>query len=177
MNGLVVNSDRLFVEILDETGAPCAPGQQGEVVVTDLENYGMPLIRYRMGDLASWSELNDGTQSRYPFPVLASVDGRTLDVVQSPNGNRVGGTYWTILLRNRPGIKKFQVIQESLEMVRILYVGEEGATPDFDYYRRQIGEQLGSELHVEFEETDRFDHPPGTKFRLVMSRLSKGLAA
>jgi phenylacetate-CoA ligase len=176
-DGLIVNSDRLFVEILDDEGEPCAPGEQGEVVVTDLENYGMPLIRYRMGDLARWSPDSIRGADKYPFPMLESVDGRTLDVVESPNGNRIGGTYWTILLRSKPGIKTFQVIQDDIDAIRILYVGEEGADPDFEYYRREIAGRCGPEMKVHFEETARFEHPPGTKFRLILSKISGRRAA
>ena len=172
-DGLIVNSDRLFVEILNDKGGLCAPGEQGEVVVTDLENYGMPLIRYRIGDLARWSPEAARGGEKYPFPMLESVDGRTLDVIQSPNGNRVGGTYWTILLRNRPGIEKFQVIQDQPDAIRILYVREEGAAPDFEYYRREIANQCGPELGVHFEKAENFEQPPGTKFRLVLSKISK----
>jgi phenylacetate-CoA ligase len=170
-DGLVVNSDRLYVEVLDEQGNPCAPGEQGEVVVTDLENYGMPMIRYRIGDLARWVADSARGADRYPFPMLASVDGRTLDIVRAPNGNRIGGTYWTILLRNRPGIKKFQVIQDTPTALRVLYVAEPGATPDFDYYRREIAGRCGSDLQVDFIETDQFEQAPGTKFRLILSKL------
>ena len=176
-DGLIVNSDRLFVEILNGKGEPCAPGEQGEVVVTDLENYGMPLIRYRIGDLACWSSETTRGGDKYPFPMLESVDGRTLDVIQSPNGNRVGGTYWTILLRNRPGIKTFQVIQDKPDAIRILYVGEEGAAPDFEYYRSKIEDKFGPELKVAFVETETFEQPPGTKFRLIMSKISDSTTA
>jgi phenylacetate-CoA ligase len=173
---LIVNSDRLIVEILNDKGEPCTPGEQGEVVVTDLENYGMPLIRYRMGDLASWSPETVLGAQKYPFPILESVDGRTLDIVHAPNGNRIGGTYWTILLRNKPGIEKFQVIQDAPDAIRILFTGEANAKPEFDYYRHEIAERCGAELKVDFVETDQFEQPPGTKFRLIMSRLSGGKA-
>jgi len=104
--------------------------------------------------------------------MLESVDGRTLDVIESPNGNRIGGTYWTILLRNRPGIKTFQVVQDEHDAIRILYVSEEGADPDFEYYRREIANQCGPELKILFRETEHFEQPPGTKFRLILSKIS-----
>jgi phenylacetate-CoA ligase len=170
-DGLVVNSDRLFVEILNEEGKQCPAGEQGELVITDLENYGMPLIRYRIGDLGQWAPQSSLGRDKYPFPILQSVDGRTLDIVRAPNGNRIGGTYWTILLRNRPGIKKFQVIQDRPDAIRILYEQEPGARPDFDYYRREIAGRCGPDLGVEFFETDTFEHPPGTKFRLILSKV------
>lgn len=169
--GLIVNSDRVHVEVLDDNGQPCAPGEQGEVVVTDLENYGMPLIRYRIGDLARLASDSARGAEKYPFPMLESVDGRTLDIVRAPNGNRIGGTYWTILLRDRPGIKKFQVIQDRHDAIRVLYVREPAAEPDFDHYRREIAQRCGPELQVSFTETEEFEHPAGTKFRLILSKI------
>ena len=75
-------------------------------------------------------------------------------------------------MRNRPAIKKFQVIQDRLDAIRILYAGEPGAEPDFDYYRKEIAGRCGPDLGVEFIETDTFEHPPGTKFRLILSKVS-----
>lgn len=172
VNGLLVNSDRVYVEILNSDGNSCEPGEQGEVVVTDLDNYGMPLIRYRIGDFARWALPHDSGDNSHPFPVLASVDGRTLDVVCSPTGHRIGGTYWTLLLRSKPGFRKIQVIQRSSDKVQILYSGEEGVQPDFDYFRQEIVKKCGEELRVEFVEVERFEHEPGTKFRLVISDLT-----
>lgn len=170
-SGLLVNSDRVLVEVLDKVGNPCAPGVQGEVFVTDLDNYGMPLIRYRIGDYARWAEHDAHANSRYPFPVLASVDGRTLDVVRCPGGQRVGGTYWTILLRNQAGMKRFQVVQDEVAKLRVMYERETGSALDLEAYRKDISKTCGPEMQVEFIETDKFEHEPGTKFRLVLCRV------
>jgi phenylacetate-CoA ligase len=169
--GLLINSDRIHVEILDEAGNECAPGVQGEVVVTDLDNYGMPLIRYRIGDYATRAPAFAADESKYPFPVLASVDGRTLDVVRSPTGQRVGGTYWTLLLRSRPGFVKFQVVQKEPDLVTIHFVPEHGVEPAFEYFREEIAATCGEALRVEFEAVEDLRHEPGTKFRLVISEL------
>lgn len=171
VDGLLVNSDRILVEVLDEAGNACGAGEQGEVVVTDLDNYGMPLIRYRIGDYARWASDSAHHGSNHPFPVLASVDGRTLDVVRCPGGNRVGGTYWTLLLRSRPGMKRFQVIQQEADSVTVYYELTPGGTPDFDFYRQEIAKTCGADLRVEFTQTDRFVHEPGTKFRLVICNI------
>ena len=172
LTGLAVNSDRVHVEILDEDGKHCAPGEQGEVVVTDLDNYGMPLIRYRIGDYARWSEKESAAEVGLPFPVLQSVDGRTLDVVRTASGHRIGGTYWTLLLRNKPGIRRLQVIQTEPNAVRILYLPEPDAELDFDYFRAEIAKTCGPEFNVEFVKTERFEHEPGTKFRLVLRKIT-----
>lgn len=168
VTGLMVNSDRIFVEVLDEDGRPSAPGEQGEIVVTDLDNYGMPLLRYRIADYGRWGNREEAIAAGFPFPVLASVDGRVMDVVHCPGGQRVGGTYWTLLLRSRPGLVKFQIVQKEPDRVEVLYEKEAGVEPDFAYYRQEIAKNCGPELNVDFVETSRFVHEPGTKFRLVI---------
>ncbi len=46
---------------------------------------------------------------------------------------------------------------------------EPGHAPDFAYYREQIAERCGADMKVEFVEAEEFEHPPGTKFRLILS--------
>ena len=171
--GLVVNSDRVLVEIVDERGEPCAVGNQGRILVTDLDNYGMPLIRYDIGDSASWAPSGEG-RGRLPYPVLESVEGRSLDIVSSPGGARVGGTFWTILLRKRPGFANFQVIQEKPDGVQIRYVRDsDTAEIDFAYFSSRIAEHFGVGFRCTFTEVDRIEPEANGKFRLVISRLKQ----
>ena len=132
----------------------------------------MPLIRYRVGDYARWADVSVRKSSKYPFPVLESVDGRTLDVVKCPRGQRIGGTFWTrTLLRSRPGMKRVQVIQSEPDSVQVLYQREPGCIPDLDFFREAIAERCGPELQVNFVETDNFEYTTATKFRIVICRL------
>jgi phenylacetate-CoA ligase len=168
-DGLVVNSDRILVEILDPEGNPCPAGVQGEIVVTDLDNFGMPFIRYQIGDRGAWTQ-EGSAQGRLPFPVLESVDGRSLDVVAAPNGNRIGGTFWTILFRKRPGILDFQVEQTALDHVLIRYVKDQGvANPDQQYFRDMIADACGPDMHVKFTEVDQIVPEKNGKYRVVIS--------
>lgn len=170
-DGLVVNADRIHVEILDEAGNACPPGVQGEIVVTDLDNYGMPFIRYRIGDLGVWAAPSP-TATGHKFPVLESVDGRSLDVVLAPNGNRLGGTFWTILLRTKPGIHMFQVVQEKADNITIRVVpAGAGAKVDEDYFRSQIIEKCGSEMNVFFRYEQTIEAEANGKYRVVISHL------
>ena len=170
-DGLVVNSDRIVVEILDDEGNACPPGVQGEIVVTDLDNYGMPLIRYRIGDLGVWHDPAT-VSAPLPFPILKSVDGRSLDVVVAPNGNRLGGTFWTILLRTRPGIDIFQVVQKDAENLTIRVVPERrGDTIDEKYFRNEIAKKCGDGLQVQFEYESSIEAEPNGKYRVVVSAV------
>ena len=79
-----VCSDRVKLEIVREDGTAAAPGEIGEVLVTDLDNRLMPLVRYRIGDLAEWG---GDCACGLPFPVLARVHGRRRDLVRGPGGD------------------------------------------------------------------------------------------
>ena len=80
--GLVINADRVLIELLDERGRPVPEGDLGSIYVTDLDSYAMPLIRYAIGDLAVAAPPAEGQA----YPAFARVEGRSLDVVRSPDG-------------------------------------------------------------------------------------------
>ncbi len=164
-DGLYVNSDHVHVEILDEVGNPCAPGEIGELYVTDLDNFSMPLIRYRIGDRASWA-LNKGER---PFPLIAEIEGRSMAIVKAPNGNNVGGTFWTILLRSRGQLERFQVRQTDDENLLIRYQSHESlAAADEQHFRKEIDAVCGPLMSVAFERVDSFPASKSGKHHFVI---------
>ena len=169
--GVVINADRVLIELLDERGRPVPEGDLGSIYVTDLDSHAMPLIRYAIGDLAVAAP----PSAAQTYPALARVEGRSLDVVRSPDGRAVGGTYWTILLRSRPGLRQFQVVQEQLDRLRILYRRDpDVAQPDFQHFLSGIRKTCGESVRVDFEEVDRISAEPNGKFRVVKSLVSAG---
>jgi phenylacetate-CoA ligase len=68
-----VQSERIFVEVVDDEGVPCGPGQTGRVLVTPLHNYAMPLLRYELGDYA---EVGEPCPCGRGLPVLSRILGR-----------------------------------------------------------------------------------------------------
>lgn len=118
-NGLHVNVERVYVEILDENGRPCPPGKLGELVITDLNNYAMPFIRYNIGDMAAWSD--NVCPCGRGLPMLERVEGRAFDLIKTRSGRYLSGTFWTILLKHiSHDILSLQVRQESIDRVEIL---------------------------------------------------------
>jgi phenylacetate-CoA ligase len=167
--GLHVSSDRLLLEIVDDEGRPCPPGQWGEMLITDLQSYAMPMIRYRIADRAAWATQSDCPCGRR-LPLLSGVEGRSMDVVTSPNGQRLGGTFWTILLKSRPGLEWFQVVQDSSAAITVSYVPTSGFNPAvLDYFRAQIKERLGEDIIVGFREVEKIELTDSGKHRLVIS--------
>ena len=110
-SGLHVNMERLYIEILNDDNSPCADEEKGQLVITDLDNKIMPLIRYKVGDFAAWSKDRSCGCSR-GLRKLKFIEGRSFDVIRTPNGHVISGTFWTLLLRNdSKEIYKFQVVQ------------------------------------------------------------------
>ncbi|MDH3580751.1 MAG: hypothetical protein OEM91_09030, partial [Hyphomicrobiales bacterium] len=94
-----INSEAVLVEILDEEGAPVAPGKTGRVVLTNLYNYAMPLIRYEIGDFATVSPTASNCKIR--LPSLTRIIGRYRNTFTLADGR--------ILFPNVPmsGFRKF----------------------------------------------------------------------
>jgi len=170
-DGLRINSDHVYVEILDENGNECPAGKEGDLYITGLNNYGMPLIRYNIGDRASWPE----TQYYYkgmPFPLMKEIQGRVFETIEAPNGNKIGGTFWTILLRAKGGIKQFQVIQKTHQSIQIKYLpNEDYQQSNEKYYRSEIADKCGEQLQVDFIRVDKFELPSNGKHKLIIKKL------
>jgi phenylacetate-CoA ligase len=113
--GLHVNADALLVEI---DPIPGAPADSGRVLVTDLYNRSMPLIRYEIGDVARWSDKPPCPCGR-SLPRLASVEGRITDFLCMPDGKIVSGPSLTLLVAQMPEIRQAQFVQPNPDEVRL----------------------------------------------------------
>ncbi|BDZ71647.1 capsular polysaccharide biosynthesis protein [Methanobacterium petrolearium] len=116
-----------YVEILDRDDKPVKTGEEGRVVVTDLSNYSMPLIRYEIGDMAILGKKK--CECGNPLPTLEKVVGRITDSFVLKNGTIVPAEYFTQLIGvycNKGLIEKFQVLQEDYDLVRIKAVAYPG---------------------------------------------------
>lgn len=169
--GLHLSVDRLLVEVVDDEGRRCEPGEAGRILVTDLDNFGMPLIRYDIGDLGAIAASARCRCGR-GLPMLEKIEGRTLDIIRTPRGRQVGGTFWTLLLRSRPGLRQFQVVQDTLDGIVVNFIRDEGFEPGvLAYFTDKIQENCGRELRVDFVEKESLDLTGSGKRRLIVSRV------
>lgn len=120
---LHIVAENLVVELLLPDGSPAGPGEDGEVVVTDLANSAMPLIRYRVGDFASWG---DECPCGRAWPVLKRVWGRAYDFVEAQDGRRYHGEYLMYIFEDLKdsmgGVPQFQVVQRTRESLDVSIV-------------------------------------------------------
>lgn len=116
--GMHLNLPHVYVEFLDANDQPVAPGEPGKIVVTDLNNRGMPLIRYRVEDVGVYSEEPCGCGRG--FPILERLEGRVADFLKLPDGGQVAGiSLVERTLTKVPGIEQMQLVQDALDHVII----------------------------------------------------------
>ena len=168
-NGLHIGCERAVIESRPTPGSG-AGEDLSELVITDLDNFGMPLIRYAIDDLGTitWEKCECGLT----LPRLATAVGRTLDVVRAPNGNCLLGTFWTILLKTIKGVDRFQVIQEKLEEITIALVPTDDFTDESrDYIICKVREACGPDMKIRFEIKPELELTPAGKHRFVISKI------
>ena len=167
--GLHINADNLYVEILDGE-KPVPEGSSGDIVVTDFWNFGMPFIRYKLEDVGHMKP--DLCSCGRSLPLMGAVEGRTGDFFVTNNGSMVHGEYFTHLFYGIPEVQKFQMIQETLEDIQLKIV----ETPDAknrDYLNIVISktmEMLGEQTKIS---THFVDHIPPTASGKSLFTISK----
>lgn len=118
-----IMSPHIYLEIVDEHGLPVNDGEQGHVLVTCLTNKAMPLIRYKLGDLAIKLPKNEYPKERIlNYPLLKKVVGRETDVIKTTNGTILNVHSFTGVLEYYQDIIQYKIIQYSLEAIVIEYI-------------------------------------------------------
>ncbi len=104
-------SPHVHVEILDKNGKKVPDGTLGQVVVTSLDNYLMPLIKYKIGDLAVKSNQMNNCKCGRNLPIIDKIIGRDTDILYTPKFKILVVHFFTGIFEHYPEIKQFQVEQ------------------------------------------------------------------
>ncbi len=112
-SGHHVVGEGYIVEILRD-GRPVAPGETGEVVITDLNNYCLPFVRYRIGDLAVAVDPSKQCSCGRGLPLIGNIEGRIQSIIQGTDGRYLPGTFFAHYLKEFDhAIQRFQVVQDT----------------------------------------------------------------
>jgi phenylacetate-CoA ligase len=171
-NGLWVAPWCNYVEIVDEQNNRVPEGIEGKILVTSLNNYAMPFIRYRIEDRGILTPL--GNQDRSPFgQVMKAVTGRTNSILRARNGTLVHPGYIVSMLCNRSWIRKFQVIQKSFTHCVFKFVKSDSdyQPGELDEIRANTKLALGNDCEVDFEFVDDITASSSGKFQNVVCEL------
>lgn len=126
--GFHVHEDLCHVWLAGADGRPVQPGEQGEVVITNLVNRGTVLLNYRLGDLARFSDepCACGRSTRR----LLDLEGRVDDVFELGNGAFVYPTAVWRVFRDVPAILRYQLVQRATDRFELRYVGSDPAAAE-----------------------------------------------
>lgn len=175
-HGYHTSADHLVVELTDESGMPVDSGS-GHVTITDLHNDGMPFVRYLNGDLGRASDHRGICACGRALPLLGAVEGRSLDVLTSPDGRIIPGEFFPHLMKDHAAIVGFQVRQSREDQLKILLVGESGRSPAVEQrLRSSIERQTGPRMQVDFEWVDEIALTPSGKRRVTVREIERPTA-
>lgn len=165
----LVQDEVTRVELLDAGGAEVAPGQEGQVVVTPLHNFAMPLIRYAVGDFAQRGTPSPCGRS---LPVINRVLGRVRNMLTYPDGRKTWPLFADSLLRNAAPVRQFRVIQRSLERLDLQVTAERTLTAaERAALAAVVRDGLDHPFAVEVSEHARIERGPGGKFEDFRSEV------
>ncbi|GAA4310024.1 phenylacetate--CoA ligase family protein [Pontixanthobacter gangjinensis] len=171
-NHWIVNSEDLYIEILDENDQILPYGEEGRVVITSLYNKAHPMIRYDIGDIGCLS-----TKSTLKKPILDKLIGRTNDIARLPDGKVVPGlTFYYVtktIIEDNGNIKEFVIIQTKTDEFHINYVSEnELTTEQKARIMDAVKIYVGDNLVIVFERKDILKRSRSGKLKQFTSQIS-----
>ena len=164
-----VMADHLCVEFLDENDHPVKPGETGRVVITDLDSYAMPLIRYDIGDMGRPSEKQ--CSCGITLPLMEIVEGRKEDFIRTTDGKLVHAAYLCYTLKDDT-VHEFKMYQKAIDKLHVQIV----KSPLFNNQSEKMLENklrtaLGGQVNISFEYLDRIPREKSGKLRYFVSEI------
>lgn len=176
--GLHVSPLTHYVEIVREDGSPTAPGEVGEVVVTSLVNYAMPLVRYRIGDMAAWAE-NDCSCGR-KWPLLKVVSGRINSIIKTKEGVSDSVAISTLLYfkdakKTQPfeSFSRYQLVQKTPDrfIFKVVVQDPKLWTHEMELILAKLRQALGENIIIKVEVVKEIKPTPSGKYVYILSEL------
>lgn len=169
--GMHLNMPHLIVEFLDADDQPVKPGEPGKIVVTDLNNFAMPLIRYRVEDVGVYTERK--CPCGRGFPLLERLEGRVADFLKLPGGGQVAGISLVERTLTRvPGVEQMQLVQDSLDHMFIHRVKGHDYTQDTDAaLLRAMRETFGEKVALDIVDVTGIPQEASGKYRFSICKV------
>jgi len=171
--GYHVNADSVLMEFVDDNGGAVAFGERGNVVCTSLFNNVMPIIRYKLDDVAI--PIDDKCSCGRTLPLLRLIEGRADDFLVATDGRLISPTvFFPYPFDNMDGIKQFRMVQERKDKLRIELVPNEMLSNDSLFFERaehRIKQFFGENMNVEFQIVREIKRDPSGKLRKVILNI------
>jgi len=169
--GMHITAEDLIVETVDANGNATPHETPGEIVVTHLATGDFPFIRYKTGDVGVLTD--EACACGRGLPLLKEIHGRTTDFVLAQDGTVMHGLALVYAVRDLPGVREFKIVQESLDLVRVLLATDANfAEASLSSISDGIKKRLGAGVTVEIERVAEVPKEASGKFRYIISRVA-----
>ena len=176
-HSLHIAAENLMIEVIKD-GKPCAPGEFGEIIVTNLNNYIMPFIRYRLGDVGQFRAGQCACGRR--LPMLELMIGRDCDTIVLEDRELPGAVLFGCLGKElmslvNGGLETYKVYQKEIDrFVFQAVMRAKGLEPLLeDQAKKVFAELLGTKVSVQFEYVDSIPRESTGKLRYFVSEVMK----
>tara|TARA_R110000868_G_scaffold119018_10_gene315341 strand:- start:11196 stop:12515 length:1320 start_codon:yes stop_codon:yes gene_type:complete len=168
-----VNSETLFVEVLDKNNNILPYGEEGRLVITSLYNKSQPFIRYAIGDFGVLSK-----KSTLKKPILEKLIGRTNDIAVLPSGKKAAGlTFYYItksIIEDGGSVKEFVIEQLKLDTFKIIYVSSDELSEEkIHKITVEMENYLEKGLQINFERQEKLIRSKSGKLKQFSSYLNQ----
>ena len=166
-----ITAEDIVVEIIDEAGRVLPPGQSGEIVVTHLATRDYPFIRYRTGDIGTLGD--EACPCGRGLPILKDIQGRSTDFVVAEDGTVMHGLALIYVLRDIPGVARFKIVQESLELTRVWVEpnADFDASASLETIAAGLKARLGQSVDIDVQMVEMLPAEKSGKHRYVSSKV------
>ena len=167
-----VNSETLFIEILDKNNNALPYGEEGRIVITSLYNKAHPFIRYDVGDIGILSK-----ESTIKKPILEKLIGRTNDIAILPSGKKAAGlTFYYItksIIEDDGKVREFIIEQQTVNTFKIIYISSETISEEKKkIITDEMEKYLEKGLQIKFEKRDQLIRSESGKLKQFSSYLN-----
>jgi len=172
-HGLHINAESLYIEVVPPDKKEDYDPGIGDIVVTDLMNLGMPLIRYKMGDMGIISRRQ--CPCGRGLPLLEQITGRSADMLFTPDGKQItAGSLVLYLVDEAPGtLGQVQIIQDKRDHLLIRMTPDPLPSDEIKNYQKKTVKRLfGSDMRVSFEIVAEIPRSKSGKYQFTKYQLS-----
>jgi phenylacetate-CoA ligase len=167
-------SPQTYLELLDKDGNEVKPGELGYVVVTRLDAYSFPLIRYYLGDLAIKEDESLKCKCGRHFPLLKKIVGRDTDVIQTHSGKFLIVHFFTGIFEHFPQVKQFRVIQKEIGEILVEYIPADNFSDGvLELIANKMYERANEKFPVQWQQVNIISSTASGKPQLVQNLVTK----
>lgn len=163
-----VMDENVLVEIVGDNDKPLPKGQPGRIIVTQLKNLVMPLLRYDIGDIGVECE---SSECHLNLPILKSIEGRRRNLVKLPSGDMFHPVFDEEKILAIANIKQYQVIQKSLEEIQINILGAPLKKTKEQALSHVFGDSFKGNFRFVFNYENELPFSKRNKFELFKSEI------